>query len=155
MFGANAALAHQQAQANAQPPQAAIVGVQQNVPQTSAAAGGAAPAGGQNVKFESALGFLDKVKTVFSDQPGVYNQFLDIMKGFKTQTCVHLTFSLDSLTFSPFFACARRPGSHCGSVPASDLLAAAAVVVGFSLLSFAPKFLVAFRVEFLIYFSPR
>jgi hypothetical protein len=51
----------------------------------------AAAAGGQSrVKFESALDFLEKVKTVFADQPGVYNQFLDIMKGFKTQTFVRI-----------------------------------------------------------------
>jgi histone deacetylase complex regulatory component SIN3 len=53
-------------------------------PQQPAAAGG----GNSRVKFESALDFLEKVKTVFADQPGVYNQFLDIMKGFKTQTYV-------------------------------------------------------------------
>jgi len=34
-------------------------------------------------KFESALDFLDKVKTVFEKQPEVYTQFLDIMKDFK------------------------------------------------------------------------
>ena len=37
------------------------------------------------VKFENALDFLDKVKLVFAKQPEVYNQFLDIMKDFKTK----------------------------------------------------------------------
>eukprot|EP01091_Cochliopodium_minus_P011255 TRINITY_DN3141_c0_g1_i1.p1 TRINITY_DN3141_c0_g1~~TRINITY_DN3141_c0_g1_i1.p1 ORF type:complete len:1500 (-),score=471.01 TRINITY_DN3141_c0_g1_i1:9-4409(-) len=36
-------------------------------------------------KFENALDFLDKVKLVFSKQLEVYNQFLDIMKDFKTK----------------------------------------------------------------------
>ncbi|KAJ7219971.1 histone deacetylase complex, SIN3 component [Mycena pura] len=33
-----------------------------------------------------ALSYLDAVKTQFHDQPNVYNQFLDIMKEFKSQT---------------------------------------------------------------------
>jgi paired amphipathic helix protein Sin3a len=37
-----------------------------------------------NVK--DALTYLDKVKAKFSSQSNVYNQFLDIMKDFKTQT---------------------------------------------------------------------
>jgi paired amphipathic helix protein Sin3a len=32
-----------------------------------------------------ALGYLDAVKVQFQDQPDVYNQFLDIMKDFKSQ----------------------------------------------------------------------
>src|ERR1700761_8620631 len=32
-----------------------------------------------------ALSYLDAVKTQFHDQPNVYNQFLDIMKEFKSQ----------------------------------------------------------------------
>ncbi len=39
----------------------------------------------RQVKFENALDFLDQVKAQFSKQPRVYNQFLDIMKDFKTQ----------------------------------------------------------------------
>tara|TARA_R110002050_G_scaffold141628_1_gene266806 strand:- start:3643 stop:3996 length:354 start_codon:yes stop_codon:yes gene_type:complete len=39
----------------------------------------------QQVKFENALDFLDQVKLQFSRQPIVYNQFLEIMKDFKTQ----------------------------------------------------------------------
>lgn len=38
-----------------------------------------------NPKFESALDFLERVKTVFEDQPDVYNNFLDVMKEFKAQ----------------------------------------------------------------------
>ncbi|CAO3666625.1 unnamed protein product [Rhizopus stolonifer] len=36
-----------------------------------------------NVK--DALSYLDQVKVKFSDQPEVYNRFLDIMKEFKSQ----------------------------------------------------------------------
>jgi paired amphipathic helix protein Sin3a len=36
-----------------------------------------------NVK--DALGYLDKVKAKFSSHSDVYNQFLDIMKDFKSQ----------------------------------------------------------------------
>jgi paired amphipathic helix protein Sin3a len=36
-----------------------------------------------NVK--DALSYLDQVKLQFQDQPDVYNQFLDIMKDFKSQ----------------------------------------------------------------------
>ncbi|XP_049849463.1 uncharacterized protein LOC126318704 [Schistocerca gregaria] len=36
-------------------------------------------------KFESAIDFLERVKKVYADEPSVYNSFLDIMKGFKTQ----------------------------------------------------------------------
>lgn len=32
-----------------------------------------------------ALGYLDQVKSCFVDQPNVYNEFLDIMKDFKSQ----------------------------------------------------------------------
>ncbi|PRP88642.1 paired amphipathic helix containing protein [Planoprotostelium fungivorum] len=45
---------------------------------------GAQPQGRQ-IKFESALDFLDQVKLQFAEQPKVYNQFLDIMKDFKAQ----------------------------------------------------------------------
>lgn len=33
-----------------------------------------------------ALAYLDKVKGQFSDRPNVYNQFLDVMKDFKSQS---------------------------------------------------------------------
>lgn len=35
---------------------------------------------------QDALSYLDQVKVQFSDQPDVYNRFLDIMKDFKSQT---------------------------------------------------------------------
>lgn len=38
------------------------------------------------LKVEDALTYLDKVKLQFSKQPDVYNQFLDIMKEFKSQS---------------------------------------------------------------------
>lgn len=47
------------------------------------AAEAVAPARQLNVK--DALSYLDQVKVQFSESPGVYNQFLDIMKDFKTQ----------------------------------------------------------------------
>jgi hypothetical protein len=43
-----------------------------------------------NVK--DALSYLDQVKQKFSDQPEVYNRFLDIMKEFKSQTYFNLFF---------------------------------------------------------------
>ena len=36
-------------------------------------------------KVQDALGYLEKVKNRFANQPVVYNQFLDIMKDFKSQ----------------------------------------------------------------------
>lgn len=42
----------------------------------------------QQLKVEDALSYLDQVKNMFGDQPQVYNQFLDIMKEFKSQRCV-------------------------------------------------------------------
>lgn len=40
----------------------------------------------QRLKVEDALSYLDQVKFKFSTQPQVYNDFLDIMKEFKSQT---------------------------------------------------------------------
>ncbi|KAI4502495.1 hypothetical protein M0802_002407 [Mischocyttarus mexicanus] len=40
----------------------------------------------QRLKVEDALSYLDQVKYKFSDQPQVYNDFLDIMKEFKSQS---------------------------------------------------------------------
>ncbi|KAK5088116.1 Transcriptional regulatory protein sin3 [Lithohypha guttulata] len=42
-------------------------------------------AGGQQPILNDALSYLDQVKVRFSDQPDVYNRFLDIMKDFKSQ----------------------------------------------------------------------
>ncbi|CAH2273379.1 paired amphipathic helix Sin3a isoform X1 [Pelobates cultripes] len=49
----------------------------------------AAPAQGQQfqrLKVEDALSYLDQVKLQFGSQPQVYNDFLDIMKEFKSQS---------------------------------------------------------------------
>ncbi|XP_050358996.1 paired amphipathic helix protein Sin3a isoform X3 [Nymphalis io] len=47
----------------------------------------AQPAGQfQRLKVEDALSYLDQVKYKFNTQPQVYNDFLDIMKEFKSQT---------------------------------------------------------------------
>lgn len=42
--------------------------------------------GCRQLKVEDALAYLEQVKSQFSSQPSVYNQFLDIMKEFKAQT---------------------------------------------------------------------
>lgn len=48
--------------------------------------------------MEDALSYLDQVKLQFGNQPQVYNDFLDIMKEFKSQSYVYLvSFSLQSL----------------------------------------------------------
>ncbi|KAM9853933.1 paired amphipathic helix protein Sin3a-like [Aulostomus maculatus] len=39
----------------------------------------------QRLKVEDALSYLDQVKLRFGNQPQVYNDFLDIMKEFKSQ----------------------------------------------------------------------
>ncbi|XP_041988654.1 paired amphipathic helix protein Sin3a isoform X2 [Aricia agestis] len=63
--------------------------------QSPGLAGGALPGGGlgpgggaqfQRLKVEDALSYLDQVKFKFNAQPQVYNDFLDIMKEFKSQT---------------------------------------------------------------------
>jgi hypothetical protein len=46
------------------------------------------PSATQKEKLESALDFLDQVKTTFETRPEVYNQFLDIMKEFKVHKYV-------------------------------------------------------------------
>lgn len=40
----------------------------------------------QKLKVEDALSYLDQVKFKFGNQPQVYNDFLDIMKEFKSQS---------------------------------------------------------------------
>ncbi|CAK1548870.1 unnamed protein product [Leptosia nina] len=47
---------------------------------------GAGGASFQRLKVEDALSYLDQVKYKFNTQPQVYNDFLDIMKEFKSQT---------------------------------------------------------------------
>lgn len=50
------------------------------------AAGGGSSAQFQRLKVEDALSYLDQVKYKFGNQPQVYNDFLDIMKEFKSQS---------------------------------------------------------------------
>ncbi|XP_034392021.1 paired amphipathic helix protein Sin3a-like [Cyclopterus lumpus] len=40
----------------------------------------------KRLKVEDALSYLDQVKLQFGNQPQVYNDFLDIMKEFKSQS---------------------------------------------------------------------
>ena len=44
----------------------------------------------QMLKVEDALSYLDQVKYKFGNQPQVYNDFLDIMKEFKSQMYVFI-----------------------------------------------------------------
>lgn len=55
-------------------------------PQGQAAGGAGAGAGSAapRLKVEDALSYLDQVKYQYSDQPQIYNNFLDIMKEFKS-----------------------------------------------------------------------
>ena len=53
---------------------------------SGAAAPGAAGAPFNKLKVEDALSYLDQVKFKFGNQPQVYNDFLDIMKEFKSQS---------------------------------------------------------------------
>ena len=39
----------------------------------------------RELRVEDALLYLDQVKVEFGDRPHIYNEFLDIMKTFKTQ----------------------------------------------------------------------
>ena len=56
-----------------------------------------------NVK--DALSYLDQVKIQFSDQPEVYNRFLDIMKDFKSQRYAFDRILYASGIFLRFFEC--------------------------------------------------
>lgn len=54
----------------------------------SAQSPGTPPGGSSNfqrLKVEDALSYLDQVKFKFGNEPQVYNDFLDIMKEFKSQ----------------------------------------------------------------------
>jgi len=55
---------------------------------TSAAAASASASSIQHkqLNVKDALQYLDMVKGQFNEQPDVYNQFLEIMKDFKSQT---------------------------------------------------------------------
>lgn len=85
---------HQQQQQQPQQQQQQITPITTNVvtvvpgpPQTP---GGGPTAAGQEkfqrLKVEDALSYLDQVKYKFGNQPQVYNDFLDIMKEFKSQS---------------------------------------------------------------------
>ncbi|XP_078052831.1 SIN3 transcription regulator family member A isoform X4 [Augochlora pura] len=55
-------------------------------PPGSSLGGGSGSQQFQRLKVEDALSYLDQVKYKFNDQPQVYNDFLDIMKEFKSQS---------------------------------------------------------------------
>ena len=55
-------------------------------PPVAAAAAAAGTPNFQRLKVEDALSYLDQVKYKFDNKPQVYNDFLDIMKEFKTQS---------------------------------------------------------------------
>lgn len=77
----------QQAQATIQPAQ--IQQVQQQPPtnvQSSIQPQQTGQEKFQRLKVEDALSYLDQVKYKFGNQPQVYNDFLDIMKEFKSQS---------------------------------------------------------------------
>lgn len=77
----------QQTQATIQPGQ--IQQVQQQPPtnvQSSIPAQQTGQEKFQRLKVEDALNYLDQVKYKFGNQPQVYNDFLDIMKEFKSQS---------------------------------------------------------------------
>lgn len=44
------------------------------------------PEAGRQLNVTDALSYLDAVKVQFQERPEVYNQFLDIMKDFKSQS---------------------------------------------------------------------
>lgn len=82
----------QQAQATIQPAQIQQVQQQQQQQQPPSNVQSAIPSQPtgqekfQRLKVEDALSYLDQVKYKFGNQPQVYNDFLDIMKEFKSQS---------------------------------------------------------------------
>jgi hypothetical protein len=83
----------------------------------------------QRLKVEDALTYLDQVKLQFGNQPHVYNQFLEIMKEFKSQRCAAAdlllslslspslttttcTFSLSALSFLSCMVCQSQPSTR-------------------------------------------
>ncbi|KAJ1936113.1 Transcriptional regulatory protein sin3, partial [Linderina pennispora] len=65
---------------------AAATATSGNAEGTQATSGAAADAAGRPLNVRDALSYLDMVKSQFQDRPEVYNQFLDIMKDFKSHT---------------------------------------------------------------------
>jgi len=57
---------------------------------------GRSDAEGRPLNVTDALSYLDAVKKQFEDKPDVYNNFLDIMKDFKSQACVFVVPSFGS-----------------------------------------------------------
>lgn len=53
------------------------------------------------LQVEDALSYLDQVKLQFGNQPQVYNDFLDIMKEFKSQRWVTMHLSSFCVLISP------------------------------------------------------
>ena len=67
-----------------------------NIPATIASQPPPSP-GARPLNVKDALSYLEMVKVKFSDQPDVYNQFLDIMKDFKSQAYGTTHFSFRTL----------------------------------------------------------
>lgn len=63
------------------PPQGAAAGGNKPLPPK----GGGPPGGMRELRVEDALIYLDDVKREFGDRPTIYNEFLEIMKNFKSQ----------------------------------------------------------------------
>lgn len=65
----------------------------------------------QRLKVEDALSYLDQVKYKFGNQPQVYNDFLDIMKEFKSQRYIlsnSMAIKIDCFTFKIFLLALTR-----------------------------------------------
>jgi len=62
-----------------------------------------------------ALTYLDAVKVQFQDKPDVYNNFLDIMKDFKSEVCVHPPFLCPTNTPTASTRQASSSESPCSS----------------------------------------
>merc|ERR1739838_814968 len=80
--------AYSTSMAQGPPPQQGGVGPSMVQSAAAAAAAGSTQGSGQfqRLKVEDALSYLDQVKLRFGKQPQVYNDFLDIMKEFKSQS---------------------------------------------------------------------
>ena len=70
-----------------------------------------------------ALSYLDAVKVQFYDKPDVYNHFLDIMKDFKSQMCVHSPL-IGFFICSAFILVSLPSLDHTGKVLWGRLIAA-------------------------------
>ncbi|KAI8071743.1 hypothetical protein BC940DRAFT_293603 [Gongronella butleri] len=76
---------HQQQQQQPPPPPAAPAAPSSASSAPAPPASADAAAGYRPLNVRDALSYLDQVKIQFSEQPDVYNRFLDIMKDFKSQ----------------------------------------------------------------------